>query len=133
MSVPTILVDEAAVGTTASSKKFQPVTRGGSVSLQLATSAADKSGPTGCTLAGSWKVYGSNKPGADVDGDPNASDITAAFTLPGSSTAIAVVVTGGSSQGVQAGPLWFKYIAAVFTPTSGAGWIIGNLNEAEKT
>lgn len=126
----TTLVDEAAVGTTGSTKTFFPVKFGGSVSLQLVTAAADKT--AGGTLAGSWKIFGSNAAGADVSGDVNASDITAAFTLPGTSnTAIAVVTTGGSSQGAQAGPLWFAYIAAVFTPTSGAGRIIANMNVAE--
>jgi len=124
------IVDEAAVGTTASTRKFFPIKFGGSVSLQLATAAADKT--AGGTIAGAWKVFGSNAPGADVNGDALAPDITAAFTLPGSSTGIAAVLTGGSSQGVQAGPMWFKYLAAVFTPTSGAGRIVGYMNEAEK-
>jgi hypothetical protein len=127
----TTLVDEAAVGTTASTRKFFPVTFGGNVALQLATAAADKT--AGGTLAGTWKVFGSNKPGADVDGDANASDITAAFTIPGSSTGIASVSSGGSSQGVQAGPLWFAYIAAIFTPSSGAGSILGYMNDAGRT
>ena len=125
----TTLVNEVAVGTTPSTRKFFPTKFGGSVSLQLSTGAAHQ--VAGGTLAGSWKIYGSNRDGADVNDDAYAPDITAAFTIPGSSSAIAAVTTGGSAQGVQAGPLWFKYIAAVFTPTSGAGWIYGAMNEQE--
>jgi hypothetical protein len=130
MDAKTIL-DEAftANGTGIGTKRFYPVKKGGAVSLQCATT--DAAGATGGTLDGDWIVYGSNKPGADVNGDDAASDITAAFTLPGSDTGIATVTTGGSSQGVQAGPLWFAYIAVVFDRDSGTGKTVVHMNEAE--
>jgi hypothetical protein len=124
----TTLVDEAGVVGTAgpSTKKFFPITLGGNISLQLAT--------TGTLRCSAPKVYGSNLSGADVNGDANASDISAAFTLPGSSTGIADVTSDGSSQGVQAGPLWFAYIAVQFpAPTAGAGRLFAAMNDAGRT
>lgn len=122
---PTTIFSKAASGTTAlRGDHFVPVPRGGLVGLQLATLQ-------GSTLAGAWKVFGSNKPGADVNGDPDASDITAAFSVPGlTASAIAAVVSGASSQAVQAGPLYFAYVDAVFTPTTGAGTAAAHLNAA---
>lgn len=122
---PTTIFSKSASGTTAvRGDRFVQVPKGGLVSLQLATLQ-------GSTLAGSWVIYGSNKPGADVDGDADASDITAAFSIPGlTPAAVAVVVSGASSQAVQAGPLYFAYLDAKFIPTSGAGTAAAHLNAA---
>lgn len=132
----TTLLDEAGVVGTASSKKFFPVTRGGSVAIQIATAAADKT--AGGTLrSAAPKIFGSNMPSADcaVGGDPNASDITAAFTQPGTTTsAVAITADGQASQGLQAGPLWFAYIAVQFpAPSAGAGRLLAYMNDAGRT
>ena len=97
----------------------------GNIALQLATDG---------TVDGAWQVLGSNKTDADVNGDPDAVDITAAWVTGASGGGGIVTVAHGTAatqkQGVQAGPYWFAAIALVFTPSAGAGNASGFLNEA---
>lgn len=89
-------------------------------------------GVTDATLDGTWTVLGSNKPDADVNGDTEAVDISAAFKDAGNN-AIATVAHGTAAtqkQGWQAGPIWFGAIAIKFTPSGGAGNRSAYLNEA---
>jgi hypothetical protein len=97
----------------------------GNISLHLATDG---------TLDGSWVVLGSNKTDADVNGDADAFDCTAAWVTGATPTAgIATVAHGTAAtqkQGVQAGAVWFGAIAVKFTPSGGTGTCSAFLNQA---
>lgn len=128
----TVLMPKAAiVGTTAVTGPFIKLSRpkdtasaGSTPSIQLVTDG---------TVDGAWAILGSNKTDCDVNGDTEASDITAAFEIA-AGTAIATVAHGTAatqSQGVQPpSPLAFAGIAARFTPTGGAGNRAAYMNEA---
>jgi hypothetical protein len=105
------LFDQAISGTTVIGPKFMKITKGGRVSMQTVARG---------TPTGTWKFFGSNKEGADVNGDADAPDVTAAFK---DGTGAAVTNPSGSplNQMTQAGPVYFAYIGGQFTPASGAG------------
>lgn len=113
----TKIMDGKTVTATTAPDKRMSISRGGGVSLHLATTTAN----------GTWKIYGSNKPGADVDGDSQASDITAAFK-DGAGNAVANPSGSASSQIVQAGPCYFAYLWAQLEGASGGGlaYVYGN-------
>lgn len=119
-----VLAKAAINGTTVQTGAFRVLKgKGGNISLHLITDG---------TVAGAWKVLGSNKPDVDVSGDTEAVDITAAFKDAGNN-AIATVTGSADAtqkQGVQAGPIWFGTITVQFTPSGGAGNTSGYLNEA---
>jgi hypothetical protein len=104
------ILDVVVGDTSPQTSAWFPIVDGG-VSLQLATQG---------TVAGTWKVLGSNARDVDIEGDPSATDITAAFKT---ATGDAIQDPAGSalSQLVQGGAVFFKAVAVVFTPSSGAG------------
>jgi hypothetical protein len=106
-------------GTTPLGPMFVALARRGRFALQLATTG---------TVAGTWKVFGSNKSGADVNGDASASDVTAAFETAADAP-ISQPAGSPTSQLVQAGDIFFAYVGAQFTPSSGSGTAVANGNE----
>jgi hypothetical protein len=105
----TAIMDGKTVTSTTAADKAMAITRGGGVSLQLITT----------TATGTWKIYGSNKPGDDVARSAG-SDITASFTQ-GDGEAVANPAGSATSQIVQAGGCFFAYIWAQLEGASGDG------------
>ena len=87
----------------------------GAVSHQLATTG---------TVAGSWKIEVSNKPGVENDNsDASPSDVTAGFQTP-AGVAIAAAAGSPTSQFVQSSFVKAGAMRVTFTPTSGAGNVL---------
>jgi hypothetical protein len=123
----TILPQGPISGTTPKLGRAASLRATGKINLQLVTDG---------TVDGTWKVLGSNKDGGDVIWDEEASDITAAFTQPGTSTSVETVdhsAPATQSQMVQAGPVYCAYVNVKFTPTAGSGNVSAFINEVAPT